>query len=82
MAISVIGLDLGKSMFQVHGVDGHGKILVTRQLRRAAVLRFFANLPRCLVGLEACATAHHWARAIGRLGHEVRLMPPQYVKIP
>ena len=80
MTISTIGLDLGKSVFQVHGVDAHGKIVVTKRLRRAAVLRFFANLPPCLVGMEACATAHHWARAIGRLGHEVRLMPPQYVK--
>lgn len=80
MTITVIGLDLGKSVFQVHGIDGQGKVLVTKQLRRAAVLRFFANLPHCLVGLEACATAHYWARAIGRLGHEVRLMPPQYVK--
>ena len=76
MTISTIGLDLGKSVFQVHGVDAHGKVVVTKQLRRGAVLRFFANLPPCLVGLEACATAHHWARAIGNLGHEVRLMPP------
>jgi len=80
MTISTIGLDLGKSVFQVHGVDAHGKVVVMRQLRRAGVLGFFANLPRCLVGLEACATAHHWARAIGGLGHEVRLMPPQYVR--
>jgi transposase len=80
MSISIIGLDLGKSVFQVHGVDAHGKVVATKQLRRAAVLRFFANLPPCLVGLEACATAHHWARAIGGLGHQVRLMPPQYVK--
>ena len=80
MTISTIGLDLGKSVFQVHRVDAHGKVVVTKQLRRGAVLRFFANLPPCLVGLEACATAHHWARAIGDLGHEVRLMPPQYVK--
>ena len=80
MTISTVGLDLGKSVFQVHGVDAHGKIVVTKRLRRAAVLHFFANLPSCLVGMEACATAHHWARAIGRLGHEVRLMPAQYVK--
>jgi transposase len=80
MTISTIGLDLGKSVFQVHGVDAHGKVVVTRQLRRAGVLGFFANLPRCLIGLEACATAHHWARAIGGLGHDVRLMPPQYVR--
>lgn len=80
MDVSTIGLDLGKLVFQVHGVDAHGKVVMAKQLRRAAVLRFFANLPRCVIGLEACATAHHWARAIGRLGHDVRLMPPRYVK--
>jgi transposase len=80
MTITTIGLDLGKSVFQVHGVDARGQVLLAKQLRRAAVLRFFANLPSCLVGMEACATAHHWARSIAGLGHQVRLMPPRYVK--
>src|ERR1700728_3510038 len=78
--ITTIGLDLAKNVFQVHGVDDAGKVLVRKQLRRAEVLRFFAELPPCLVGMEACATAHHWARELTGLGHEVRLMPPQYVK--
>jgi transposase len=67
-------------VFQVHGVDAHGKVIVTRRLRRDGVLSFFANLPACVVGMEACATAHHWAREISKLGHTVHLMPPQYVK--
>jgi transposase len=75
-----IGLDLAKNVFQVHGVDAEGKVLVRRRLRRAEVLEFFAGVKPCLVGMEACATAHHWAREIARLGHEVRLMPPAYVK--
>lgn len=76
----IIGLDLAKNVFQVHAVDGGGKVVVRRQLRRADVLRFFAAQPRSLVGMEACASAHFWAREIGKLGHEVRLMPPAYVK--
>jgi transposase len=80
MDVSTIGLDLAKSVFQLHGVDTRGKVVVSKRLRRGAVLTFFANLPRCVVGIEACATAHYWAREIGSLGHEVRLMPPQYVK--
>jgi transposase len=80
MDVSTIGLDLAKSVFQLHGVDTRGKAVVSKRLRRGAVLTFFANLPRCVVGIEACATAHYWAREIGSLGHEVRLMPPQYVK--
>jgi transposase len=78
--VITIGVDLAKNVFQVHGVDGDGKVVIRRQLRRARVLPFFAKLPPCLVGMEACATAHHWAREIGALGHEVRLMPPRYVK--
>ena len=78
--IKVVGLDLAKSVFQVHGVDGTGRIVVRRKLRRGQVLAFFAALDRCLVGLEACATAHHWARLLQSLGHDVRLIPPQYVK--
>ena len=78
--ISTIGLDLAKSVFQVHGIDAAGQVLVRRQLRRAEVVAFFAELPPCLVGMEACATAHHWGRELIKLGHTVRLMPPAYVK--
>lgn len=78
--ISTIGLDLAKNVFQLHGVDGSGVVVLKRQLRRAAVEKFFAQLAPCLVGMEACGSAHHWARVIGRYGHEVRLMPPAYVK--
>src|SRR4051812_21747353 len=80
MPATTIGLDLAKSVFQIHGVDAHGKVVTTKRLRRDAVLTFFANLPPCTVGMEACATAHHWGRGIRELGHEVRLMPPAYVK--
>ena len=75
-----IGLDIAKSVFQVHGVDANGAVVVRRRLTRAKVLPFFAGLSRCLVGLEACATAHHWGRELSKLGHDVRLMPPSYVK--
>ena len=78
--ISTVGLDIAKSVFQVHGIDENGEVLVRRQLKRRQVLPFFAKLSQCLVGIEACATSHHWAREITRLGHEVRLMPPRYVK--
>jgi hypothetical protein len=67
MNVTTIGLDLAKSVFQVHGIDAHGKALITRQLRRGKVLEFFANLPACLVGIEACPSAHHWAREISKL---------------
>ena len=80
MSAAFIGLDLAKSVFQVHGVDAQGKVVVTKRLRRDAVLAFFANLPVCVVGMEACAGSHFWAREIARLGHTVRLMAPQYVK--
>ena len=75
-----IGLDLAKNVFQVHGVDAEGNVVIRRQLRRSRVLPFFKKLPPCLVGVEACATAHHWARQLIGLGHEVKLMPPHYVK--
>lgn len=75
MEISTIGLDLAKNVFQVHGVDAQGKAL-----RRSQMLPFFQKLAPCLVGIEACGTAHHWARELISLGHEVRLMPPAYVK--
>jgi len=78
--VTTIGLDLAKHVFQVHGVDAAGECVLRKQLRRGQVVAFFAALPRCLIGLEACATAHHWARELQALGHEVRLMPAQYVK--
>lgn len=78
--VTTIGLDIAKSVLQVHGVDGAGETVIRRQLRRSQVLPFFAKLGPCLVGMEACATAHHWAREISTLGHEVRLMPARYVK--
>ena len=78
--ITTIGLDLAKNIFQVHGVDETGMVVVVKRLRRSQVIGFFAGLPPCLIGMEACATAHHWARELSGLGHEVRLMPPQYVK--
>ena len=78
--ITTIGLDLAKNVFQVHAVDAAGNVVVRKRLRRGQVLAFFAGIPPCLVGLEACATAHHWARELIALGHEARLMPPNYVK--
>ena len=80
MEISTIGLDLAKSVFQVHGVDETGKAVLKKSLRRSQVLPFFTKLSPCQVGMEACGTSHHWARELRRLGHEVRLMPPAYVK--
>ena len=78
--VITIGVDLAKNVFQVHGVDAEGTVVVRRQLRRRQVLAFFEKQPPCLVGMEACATAHYWAREIAALGHEVKLMPPRYVK--
>ena len=78
--ITTIGIDLAKKVFQVHGVDADGKVIVARKLRRKEVLAFFAKLAPCLVGMEACGSAHNWAREIAKLGHTVKLMPPKYVK--
>ena len=80
MRISTIGLDLAKNVFQVHGIDANEKVVVRKQLRRSQVIAFFEALPPCLVGMEACATGHHWARELRKLGHEVRLMPAKDVK--
>ena len=79
-AAVTIGLDLGKSVFQVHGVDQQGAVVVQRRLTRARLLAFFSKQPACLVGMEACAAAHHWGRELQKLGHRVKLMPPRYVK--
>jgi len=79
-SITTIGLDIAKSVFQVHGVDAGGRVLVRRQLKRRYVLAFFQKLPPCLVGIEACASSHHWSRELKAFGHTVRLMPPAYVK--
>ena len=78
--ISTIGLDTAKRVFQVHGVDESGAVVLRRQLRRGDVLKFFAKLPPCVVGMEACGAAHYWGREIAALGHAVRLMPPTRVK--
>jgi transposase len=75
-AVTTIGLDIAKSVFQVHGVDAAGQVVIRRQLKRRAVLSFFQKLPPCLVGIEACASSHHWSRELQALGHTVRLMPP------
>src|SRR6201990_1886880 len=79
-AITTIGLDIAKSVFQVHGVDATGEVVIRRQLKRRYVLVFFQKLPACLVGIEACATSHHWSRELQALVHTVRLMPPAYVR--
>ena len=78
--VITIGVDLAKNVFQVHGIDAEGGVIFRRQLRRAQMLPFFKKQPSCLVGMEACATSHHWARQLVELGHEVKLMPPKYVK--
>jgi transposase len=78
--ISIVGLDLAKRVFQVHGVDQNGQVVVQKRLTRSELLVWFGKLNPCLVGMEACATAHYWARELGRLGHQVRLIPPAYVK--
>src|ERR1700731_2896164 len=78
--VSTIGLDIAKSVFQVHGVDVDGAVVIRKRISRAKLLEFFATLPTCLVGIEACPTAHYWSRRLQGLGHRVRLMPPSYVK--
>ena len=80
MQAVTIGLDIAKSLFQVHGIDVDGSVVIRRQLKRRQVLPFFKKLPPCLIGIEACATSHHWSRELQGLGHTVRLMPPAYVK--
>jgi transposase len=78
--VTTIGLDIAKSVFQVHGVDAAGQVVLRRQLKRHYVMAFFQKLPPCLIGIEACASAHHWSRELQTIGHSVRLMPPAYVK--
>src|SRR2546427_1194806 len=78
--VTTIGLDIAKSVFQVHGSDADGNVVVRRQLKRRYVLTFFQKLPPCLIGIEACASSHYWSRELQALGHTVRLMPPAYVK--
>jgi transposase len=80
MKITTMGLDLAKAVFQIHGTDSLGRVVVRKQIRRSQLMQFFVQLEPCLVGMEACGSAHHWARRLRTLGHEVRLIPPQYVK--
>src|SRR5260370_10687436 len=80
MQITTIGLDIAKNVFQVHGIDAAEKVVVRKQLRRGEMMKFFAAVPPCLIGMEACASAHYWARELTKLGHEVRLMPAKDVK--
>ena len=80
MKITTIGVDLAKTVLQVHGVDRYGKVGLRKQLKRKGVVSFFANLEPCLIGMEACASAHYWARKFSEFGHTVRLMAPQFVK--
>src|SRR5215475_4205182 len=77
---TTVGLDIAKSVFQVHGIDADGNVVVRRQLKRRYVRTFFQKLPPCLIGIEACASSHHWSRELKTLGHTVKLMPPAYVK--
>src|SRR5690606_36281823 len=80
MKITTVGIDLARHVLQVHGVDARGKTVLKKQLRRDQLAAFFANLPACLIGMEACGSAHHWARKLQDMGHTVRLMAPQFVK--
>ena len=79
-SVTTVGLDLAKHVFQVHGVDASGGVVVAKAIRRNKMLEFFASLPPCRVGLEASGSAHHWARELIKLGHDARMMPPAYVK--
>ena len=79
--VNTIGLDIAKSVFQVHGVDAAGAVVIRKRISRAKVLEYFGELPPCLVGIEACPSAHHWGRELQGLGHTVRLIPPSYVKV-
>src|ERR1035438_1036639 len=79
--ITTIGLDIAKSVFQVHGIDAEDRVIIRRQLKRPYVLAFFQKLPPCLVGIEACASSHHWSRELQSLGHTVRLMPPAECRV-
>src|SRR5215470_4202560 len=78
--VSTIGLDIAKSVFQIHGVDAAGAVVIRKRITRAKLLEFLASLPACLIGIEACPSAHYWSRRLQALGHTVRLMPPSYVK--
>ena len=80
MKITTIGIDLAKEVFQIHGVDERGKTILRKQLKRNDMVKYFANLEPCLIGMEACGSAHHWARKLGEYGHRVKLMAPQFVK--
>ena len=80
MSVIRIGLDVAKNVFQVHGVDQHGNVVILKRIRRQNLLMFFGSLPSCLIGVEACSGSHHWARELTRLGHQVRMMPARYVK--
>ncbi len=80
MQVITIGLDLAKNVFQVHGVDGTGRVVFRKRLRCKELLKFFSNVAPCLVGREACSSAHHWAQELSALGYEVKVMPPSYVK--
>src|SRR6185312_7792252 len=80
MPTAAIGLDISKHVFQIHGVDEAGKVAIQKRLRRSELLDFFKRLDPCLIGIEACGTPHHWARELTALGHQVKLMPPSYVK--
>lgn len=80
--VTIIGLDLAKHVFQAHGAAANGAVVFRRKLRRQQVLPFLGSQPRCVVAMEACASAHHWAREIAELGHEVKLIAPAYVKMP
>jgi len=79
-AVKTIGLDIAKSVFQVRGVDADGQVVIRRKLKRCYMLAFFQKMPQCLIGMEACATSHHWSKELQTLGHRVRLMPPAYVR--